>query len=210
MSKKFRTLVGAIISASICSSCMSSGLSKGVKWAVGVPVTGALVYFGGRKFGLWGANRRRGVQSNNYISNVDGDGSLLGGNNGNNDAQSSNEKVAKRAEEIRELVGEDNYDKLKALYGKLQGNWGNVESFFSFGKGGAGVVSSYLKDMFELIFVNGECGISETTYEGDVGFCVNILQCTFTIKFQANGGVSIVVSDRSWDQLFFIDSIGPI
>ena len=218
MSKKFRTLVGAIISASICSSCTSSGLPKVVKWgAAGITVAGGM-YFGGRKFGLWGANRRRGVQSNNYISNVDGDSNLLGGNNDNDGAQLSNEeKVDICAEKIKGLVGENNYDKLKALYGKLQGNWGNVRNFFSFvnynsefasSANVAEVAKSYLKEMFELIFVSGVCGISERTYEDEVGFYVNILQCTFTIKFPEQGKVSIKVGDRRvGDTVLDVESI---
>ena len=212
MSKKFRTLVGAIISASICSSCTSSGLSKVVKWgAVGIPVTGAFVYFGGRKLGLWGANGRGEVHSNySYINGMDENGDLL--HDGNDDAQSYNEgEVAKRAKKIKELVDENNYNTLKALYDQLQGNWENAESFLSFGAYGAEVTEvakSYLKEMFELIFVSGVCGISERTYEDEVGFYVNILQCTFTIKFPEQGKVSIKVVDRRYnDTVLDVESI---
>lgn len=123
MSKKFRTLVGAIISASICSSCTSSGLPNSVKWAVGVPMVGALVYCGGRKLGFWEANRRGKVS---YIGNMRGSVKLLGDSNDDDDDQPSNEeKVAKLAGEIEKLVGPDNYNVLEEFYKLEKENLGN-------------------------------------------------------------------------------------
>ena len=193
MSKKFRSLVGAMLSASVCSSCMSSGLSKGVKWAVGVPVTGALVYLGGRKLGFWGTSRRKEVQLN-YIA-MDGEGNLLGDDNGNDDAPLSDEKrVARRAGEIKKLVKEEDYNKLKAFCDEVD----KLDVWFRFevGKDDVEVARRYLKEMLELIFVSGECDIFEREGKNDVGFCVSVPLCTFTISFRTNGKVVIIVDDK--------------
>ena len=207
MSRKFRALVGAMLSASICSSCVSSGLSNGVKWAVGVPVTGALVYFG--RLGLLEMNRCKKVDI--CAKKIK---KLVGEDNYNvlkkfyelekENLENSDNPVGSKLASERLILKSSAYCNFCETGNTVCKDVNEVMSWFKDGKSDLlDKVSDHLKFLFNSIFVSGDFMRLYKDYESEFIF-EGFEYGAFVVSF-SDDEVSIHCRDADYELDFILE-----